>query len=173
MADRQVVLVCVAGAETEAFWGRVRTLLPADAEVELYHVVDDAPARELEVQFLRRPGHPLPPHLDARTRAAESRGSDAVLGDAALALGGVAGTTVGRGRPEWSIVERAAEVSASLVIVGCRPGELSTPPEPHSVGHVARFVLDHAPCPVLLVRLAPDSVGRPALHPPGPPRPMG
>ena len=25
---------------------------------------------------------------------------------------------------------------------------------PKSVGHVARFVLDHAPCPVLLARLA-------------------
>lgn len=171
MAERRLVLVCVAGAETEAFWERVRTLLPVDAEVELYHVIDDAPAREIEAQFLRRPGHPPPPHLDTRTRAAESRGSDAILGDAALVLGGAAGTEVGRGRPERSIVEHAAQAGASLVIVGCRPGELTTPPEPHSVGHVARFVLDHAPCPVLLVRLAPGSVGRPALHPPGPPRP--
>jgi nucleotide-binding universal stress UspA family protein len=171
MADRRLVLLCVAGAETEAFWERARTLLPADAEVELYHVIDDAPARELEAQFLRRPGHPPPPHLDARTRAAESRGSDAILRDAGLALGRAAGTTVGRGRPERSIVEHAAEAAASLVIVGCRPGELSTPPEPHSVGHVARFVLDHAPCPVLLVRLAPDSVDRRLRQPPGPPRP--
>jgi len=27
---------------------------------------------------------------------------------------------------------------------------------PKSVGHVARFVLDHAPCPVLLIRLPVD-----------------
>jgi nucleotide-binding universal stress UspA family protein len=168
MVDRRLALVCVAGAETEAFWDRVRTLLPTGSEVELYHVIDDAPARELEVQFLRRPGHPPPPHLDARTRAAESRGSDAILGEAARALGGPARALAGRGRPERSIVEHAAEAGASLVIVGCRPGELSTPPAPHSLGHVARFVIDHAPCPVLLVRLAPGPVGGRELHPPGP-----
>ncbi len=168
MADGRLVLVCVAGAETEAFWERVRMVLPPDAGVELYHVIDDAPARELEVQFLRRPGHPPPPHVDARARAAESRGSDAILADAAVALGGTAGTAVGRGRPERSIVERAAEVAASLVVVGCRPGAMSTPPGPHGVGHVARFVLDHAPCPVLLVRLAQDSAAGPAPHSPRP-----
>ena len=155
MADRRLVLVCVAGAETEAFWERVRSLLPAGTEIELYHVIDDAPVHELEVQFLRRPGHPPPSHADARARASESRGSDAILGDAARALGRTVTSAVGRGRPERSIVERAAETAASLVVVGCRPGEVSTPPAPHSLGHVARFVLDHAPCPVLLVRLGP------------------
>ena len=167
MPEQQRVLVCVAGAEAEPFWERVRALLPDDATVELYHVIDEAPARELDVQFMRRPGHPPPPGFDARARAAETRGSDAILEDAVRALARAAGTNVGRGRPERAIVEHASESGASLVVLGCRPGELATPPEPHSLGHVARFVVDHAPCPVLLVRLpltgqrAPGMVRRP------------
>ena len=152
------VLVCVAGAETEPFWERCRALLPRDAEVEIHHVIDEVPARELEQRFMRHPGHPPPPGYDARARAAETRGSDAILDDARRALGIAAATSVGRGRPEWEIVRRAGETDASLVVVGCRPGELTTPPEPHSLGHVARFVVDHAPCPVMLVRLTPEGV---------------
>ncbi len=44
---------------------------------------------------------------------------------------------------------------AILTLVGImvRPFKLDEPSlGPKSVGHVARFVLDHAPCPVLLIR---------------------
>jgi nucleotide-binding universal stress UspA family protein len=58
-----------------------------------------------------------------------------------------------QGRPEREIVNVAAEWQADLVII-CPRGEYGGKPSirPKSVGHVARFVLDHAPCPVLLVR---------------------
>ncbi len=153
MAEQALALVAVAGAETEQFWERVRLLLPPGIRVELYHVVDEAPAWELGMQFARRPGHPRPPGLDARVREAETRGSDAILAGARTAIGRSATEALGRGRPEREIVSRAANVGASLVVVGARPGEDRTAPEPHSLGHVSRFVVDHAPCPVLLVRL--------------------
>jgi nucleotide-binding universal stress UspA family protein len=57
------------------------------------------------------------------------------------------------GRPEREIVNTAAEWRADVVIV-CSRAEYGEKAQigPRSVGHVARFVLDHAPCPVLLVR---------------------
>ncbi len=165
------VLVCVAGAETPGFWTHVRDLLPPDAAVDLFHVIDDAAARELEMRVFRRPGHPPPRTLDERARAAEQRGSDAILDDAARALGLAADVAVGRGRPEQEIVRRAIEGDAALVIVASRPGEDATEPGPHSLGHVARFVVDHAPCPVLVVRLTPARPFVPQPMPPTAPRP--
>jgi nucleotide-binding universal stress UspA family protein len=153
MTERAMVLVAVAGAESEPFWGAVRRLLPPDAVVELFHVIDEAPAWELGMQFARRPGHPRPPDFDARVRDVEGRGSTVVLERALAALGQPAATVVGRGRPEQEIVARAREVSAALVVVAARPGDVRTPAAPHSLGHVSRFVVDHAPCPVLLVRV--------------------
>lgn len=38
------------------------------------------------------------------------------------------------------------------LVLGARPRSGPTEPGPRSVGHVARFVVDHAPVPVLLVR---------------------
>jgi nucleotide-binding universal stress UspA family protein len=57
------------------------------------------------------------------------------------------------GRPEREIVNAAAEWAADLVLI-CSRAQYREKHEigPKSVGHVARFVLDHAPCPVLLVR---------------------
>ncbi len=57
------------------------------------------------------------------------------------------------GRPELEIVNFAAEWHADLVVVSSRAAwrekrEIG----PKSVGHVARYVVDHAPCPVLLLR---------------------
>lgn len=58
-----------------------------------------------------------------------------------------------QGRPEREIVNVAAEWQADLVIICSCPeyGGMHAL-GPRSVGHVARFVLDHAPCPVLMIR---------------------
>ena len=55
------------------------------------------------------------------------------------------------GEPGREICAVAAAVGASLVVLFAsrRARPVSGP---GSVGHTARFVLDHAPCPVLLVR---------------------
>ena len=57
------------------------------------------------------------------------------------------------GKPEREIVQCAAEWHADLILICPRPPGYAGPAlGPKSVGHVARFVLDHAPCPVLLLR---------------------
>jgi nucleotide-binding universal stress UspA family protein len=62
-------------------------------------------------------------------------------------------TLLRQGRPELEIVNAASEWRADVILI-CARTEYGEPPYigPRSVGHVARFVLDHAPCPVLLVR---------------------
>jgi nucleotide-binding universal stress UspA family protein len=57
------------------------------------------------------------------------------------------------GQPEREIVLAARDWPAELVVVGARRHVGAPPPPgPHSVGHIARYVTDHAPCPVLLIR---------------------
>lgn len=58
-----------------------------------------------------------------------------------------------RGKPEQAIVARVREMGADLVALRPREHPESFPLiGPPSVGHTARFVVDHAPCPVLLLR---------------------
>jgi nucleotide-binding universal stress UspA family protein len=68
-------------------------------------------------------------------------------------------TSLLEGRPEQEIVRMAQEVHAHLIVLGNhdRPVDPHGKPRPKrgpgSIGHVARFVVDHAPCPVLVLRL--------------------
>ena len=55
------------------------------------------------------------------------------------------------GEPGREICAVAATVGAGLVVLRASRRARATS-GPGSVGHTARFVLDHAPCPVLLVR---------------------
>jgi nucleotide-binding universal stress UspA family protein len=84
--------------------------------------------------------------------AAEGAASQDIL-NAGLGYLPQAETLLRRGRPELEIVNAAAEWKADVILI-CPRAEYGEPPHigPRSVGHVARFVLDHAPCPVLLLR---------------------
>ena len=65
------------------------------------------------------------------------------------------------GEPGREICAVAEAVGASLVVLfASRRARAGS--GPHSVGHTARFVLDHATCPVLLVRGNPASGQPPA-----------
>jgi len=59
---------------------------------------------------------------------------------------------VAQGRPEHEIIVACQRLNADAVILCARPRTGPTEPGPRSVGHVARFVLDHSPVPVLLIR---------------------
>jgi len=85
-------------------------------------------------------------------RQAENAAADDILNEGLRYLPG-AEALQREGRPKREIVNLAAEWQADLVIL-CPRAEYGgkTTIGPRSVGHVARFVLDHAPCPVLLVR---------------------
>jgi nucleotide-binding universal stress UspA family protein len=119
----------------------------------MLYVVDTGPRKEIEYtrqRFLRPPG---PPSLrEDEMQQAEKASAEDILNEGLRHLPG-AETLQRKGRPEREIVNTAAEWQADLVVI-CARAEYGgkTTIGPKSVGHVARFILDHAPCPVLLLR---------------------
>jgi nucleotide-binding universal stress UspA family protein len=133
-------------------------LVPFGAStVELLHVVDAGERRELEGAL--HPGlvRPHPQEAELRSQRSERKAVEAVAERAAQALGRggarkVTLTTL-EGRPEREIVARLQDSRADVCVIARRPDWQETASSgPRSVGHVARFVLDHAPCAVLLLR---------------------
>jgi nucleotide-binding universal stress UspA family protein len=116
-------------------------------------VTDTGPRHDIEhlrERFLRHPGPP--PRREEEMRQAERSSAEDILKEGLSHFPG-AETLQREGRPEREIVNTAAEWRADLVII-CPRAEYGGRHAigPKSVGHVARFVLDHSPCPVLLVR---------------------
>jgi nucleotide-binding universal stress UspA family protein len=136
-------VVWISESTWESCADEAAAYLPAHAEVTLLHV---APS-DVELIAGRRhgplgrhppPGPPLEPIADEAAHA--------VLEAAAARLGRPAGTVARRGRVEHEVVAAAAE--ADLLILA-RDGERR--PGPKSLGPRTRFVVDHAPCRVLLL----------------------
>jgi nucleotide-binding universal stress UspA family protein len=121
--------------------------------VGILYVVDSGPRHEI-VRSRERFFRPLAEHgprEQAMEEAEQAAAKDIVSEGLNCLTGGE--TLIRQGRPEREIVNTAAEWNADLVIVCSRTDYGGRPViGPKSVGHVARFVLDHAPCPVLLVR---------------------
>jgi nucleotide-binding universal stress UspA family protein len=133
--------------------------LIAGAEVTLLHVAGattEAPAGAL--------GGLLGRHRDraeARLAELDAESGERLLDAAAERLGRAAARDSRTGRPEREAVEAAR--GADVLVVS----RATLEPGPRSLGHAARFVVDHAPCRVLLVwpgEPPPDA-------PPPPPRP--
>jgi nucleotide-binding universal stress UspA family protein len=119
----------------------------------LLYVIDIRPRKDIEhtrERFLRRPH--LPDPREKEMRQADQASGEEILNEG-LGHFSTAEPLQRQGRPEREIVNAAAEWQADLVVFGAR-AEYGRQPRigPKSVGHTARFVLDHAPCPVLLVR---------------------
>jgi nucleotide-binding universal stress UspA family protein len=91
--------------------------------------------------------------------------AEQLLTDAALRLGGPCTREERFGRVEREVV--AAAEGAELLVLA-RDGD-RTHLGPRSLGPASRFVVDHAPCPVLLVW--PEAVPSVATIPPPPPHP--
>ena len=148
------VLCCLDGTNIEQIGSAVKNMLPTNQlTLGLVYVIDSGPHGELERQrerFLRGPA--LDPRRSEQMRNAETGTAQDILEEGAKYLPG-AERIQRTGRPEREIVTLARERRADLVVI-CPRSPLSDGPAlgPKSVGHVARFVLDHAPCPVLLVR---------------------
>jgi nucleotide-binding universal stress UspA family protein len=148
------VLCCLDGTNV----GQVSKAAEMLSRVEsstfgLLFVTDTGPRHGIEhlrERFHRHPGPPPP--REQEMRQAERLSAQDIL-DEALSYFPGAETLNRLGRPEREIVDTAAEWQADLVII-CARAEYGEWHKigPKSVGHVARFVLDHAPCPVLLVR---------------------
>jgi nucleotide-binding universal stress UspA family protein len=148
------VLCCLDGTNGKQV-SKAREMLSATQPLTLgiLYVIDTGPRKDIEhtrERFLRRPGPPR--SREDEMEQAELAAAQDVL-DEGLRYIPNAETFRRQGRPEREIVNVAAEWQADRVII-CPRGEYGGKPTigPRSVGHVARFVLDHAPCPVLLVR---------------------
>jgi nucleotide-binding universal stress UspA family protein len=159
------ILCCLDGTNVEHISQAIAMLsVTQPLTPGVLHVIDTGPRKDIEhtrERFLRPP-HP-PPIREDEMRQAENASAQDILNEGLRYFPG-AETLQRQGRPEREIVNTAAEWQADLVIICPRAeyGGKSTI-GPKSVGHVARFVLDHAPCPVLLVRpLARDQfpIGR-------------
>ncbi len=134
------------------------------ADYVLLNVIDSGPRRGLE--RLGGPLHPPPPPPPSRhppppphherdlDEAEQAAGEEALREalDTAHQLGLRAETRLERGEPEHVIVELAQQLHADLIAIRSREHGGHPPSGPASVGHTARFVLDHAPCDVLLLR---------------------
>ncbi|HCI79198.1 MAG TPA: hypothetical protein DHW02_05880 [Ktedonobacter sp.] len=148
------VLCCLDGSNIEHIHTAIESMLLKDAlTIGFIYIIDSGPRKEVERQTGPLLRHTRP---DA-ARYEQMRQADATSAQETLAEGQKlypdAETIQREGRPEREIVNYAVEWNADVIVICPRSPQRSGPTiGPKSVGHVARFVLDHAPCPVLLVR---------------------
>jgi nucleotide-binding universal stress UspA family protein len=151
-------------------------LLPGDAEITLLHVAPSevqAAAGGALAGLLGR-GRPAPGrHPAERIGALSAEAAAELLAAAAARLARPARSQARTGRVEHEVIQAARDAE---LLVAARDGDRSRL-GPASLGPVTRFVVDHAPCPVLLVWPDPapalESMPPPPPHPPrpGPARP--
>jgi nucleotide-binding universal stress UspA family protein len=140
------VVVWIAEGTWEGCVDRARALVAEDAELTLLHVAPsdlEALASHGGSRLLGR--HPPPPPGPPLRAIAEEEALD-LLAAARDRLARPAEIVARRGRIAREVLD--ACVDADLLVVA-RDGELRL--EPKSLGPRTRFVLDHAPCEVLLV----------------------
>jgi nucleotide-binding universal stress UspA family protein len=148
------VLCCLDGTNIEQIRTAVSTMLrSSDLTIALVYVIDAGPHGAMERQrerFFRPPT--LKPQQIEQMQQAENAAAQDILDEGTRYFAGAIPFTR-EGNPEREIVTFAAEWTADLMIICSHAANSNRPPVgPKSVGHTARFVVDHAPCPVLLVR---------------------
>jgi nucleotide-binding universal stress UspA family protein len=152
-----------------------KALLPSDAEITLLHVASTEPET---VAWAARRGllgrRPPPPPAPQELRTISEQAAQELLTEAQARLGRSAALQSRRGRVEREVVA-TAELADLLVLA--RDGDRERL-GPRSLGPATRFVIDHAPCQVLLIwpDIVPDLNTIPppppaGARPPGPPPP--
>jgi hypothetical protein len=143
--------LCFDGVEDDAIVAAAQAFLQCCARIESWCAYDDTAERTLEAALARHhgPPPPRPPHhpsLDA-----EQAGAIANHGVELLRRAGFTATPrtfAGRDAGHALATQSSPEI-VLIIAAGHRP-ELG----PKSVGHVARFMIDHARGPVLVLRLS-------------------
>lgn len=148
------ILVCLDGTNIEQLITALKTLVKVEQrDIALLNVTDSGPHKEIDRKrdsLLR--GRRSTDPLDERMRMAEIVAAQDILQEGSRYIPD-AELIHHDGRPEREIVQFAFDWNADLILICSRSPRVDRPEVgPKSVGHVARFVLDHAPCPVLLVR---------------------
>jgi nucleotide-binding universal stress UspA family protein len=163
------VLVWITEDTWDACVDAARTLAPGGQDVALLHVLDGAAVAAARGAFGGLLGRAGPDPM-ARLEAMADEAVTELLDAAEARLGRPAERIRRRGRPEHQVTEAARD--AALLVVARQGAEAG----PKSLGKAARFVVDHAPCPVLLIWPGPvpdDPPGPPPPRGSGPPHPRG
>jgi nucleotide-binding universal stress UspA family protein len=146
------------------------TVIPPGAEIALLHhtptdAAEAADAASANLLGRARFGHRPAPAM--HQIAAEEATKLLAAAAARLGRGNVEQLHIEGARVEREVVRAVAEHVDLLV--AARDGDRSRL-GPHSLGHATRFVVDHAPCAVLLV-WPDESPGLGSIPPPPPPPP--
>ena len=157
----RAVLMCLSGLDIAQFVERAAPHIPTDRPLILLYVIDTRPVEELG--YLAQRLHAAPGALAGREDvmlAAEQQTADEVLAEAQARLAqlGYSQNNIHRlvlkGRPEREIVnvvERRPDIGLVVIGAGYKRGPHPLT-GPASIGHVARFVVDHCPCDLLLLK---------------------
>ena len=158
------VIAWIVEATWQACVDAARSHTPTGTEPVLLHVTDpDAAdiAHGAYAGLLGRAHHRADPGTQVADIAATA--AQRLLDDAADRFGRPCIKIQRVGRPETEVIAAAAGADLLVVARDGDRGHLG----PRSLGHASRFVVDHAPCPVLLVWPgAPPSAGPPPPPPP-------
>ena len=143
------VMLWLAEGTWEGCVDAAAPLIPADARVSLLYVVaEDVPhAAAAAAEGLMGRWRPRPGLTEQMATEATASGEALVAAAAGLLGRADAGQVIRRGRVEREVVQAA---EAADLLVAARDGDRSRL-GPHSLGPATRFVVDHAPCAVLLV----------------------
>ena len=135
---------------------RVAQIARPGDELVLLHVIDSGPRHDLNhLGGTLRPHHLQREELDAAEQEAGQRMLEESSAEAGQ-LGLPAATRLEKGRPEQVIVALVRELDTALVALLARENPHAHPVQgPPSIGHTARFVIDHAPADVLVLREKP------------------
>jgi nucleotide-binding universal stress UspA family protein len=155
-------MVWLADGTWEAAVDAARTHAPDGASVTLLHVTDPAVAETARGAWAGLLGRGHADDPGARIETAAERAESDLLARAAARLDRPARAATRRGRVEREVVAACAGVDLLIV---ARDGDLSRI-GPRSLGPATRFVVDHCPCPVLLIWPEQPSA---TLPPPPPP----
>ncbi|MEV7005685.1 universal stress protein [Streptosporangium sp. NPDC051022] len=168
-----IVIAWVVEATWPACVDAVRTYAPGDADIVLLHVTGhDVPgtAHGAYAGLLGRAHPGRDPGTAMEHLAAAS--AEELLAAATARLGRPCAMRERSGRTEREVV---AEAEGADLLVLARDGDRSHL-GPRSLGPASRFVVDHAPCPVLLVWPGPGpgpatapAPGTATVPPPPPP----
>jgi nucleotide-binding universal stress UspA family protein len=159
-------LVWIIEDTWQATIAQAAAYLPVDAEITLLHVADteaEAVARAARHGLL---GRHAPVHAqEDQLRAISEQAAAELLSDAQSTLGRPARCEARRGRVEREVVAATEDID---ILILARDGDRAHL-GPRSIGPAARFVIDHAPCRVLLIW--PDPAPPLTTIPPPPEQP--
>lgn len=145
-----MLALCVDGVADEELVAAAVAWIPSFAGVEVWCAYGDLALRELAHQRERHGHPPPPPHKHGPDPDREQAEAIARRGAELLGAKGIdAAQRVFGGRdPGHALAEASTPAIALFLASGHRGGV-----GPKSIGHVARFVIDHARGPVIVVKI--------------------